>query len=141
MSSLTISLSMDIQVAAMSCIQGCNEHWGACIFLNYGFLWMSMRETSYHMVVLYFFKELPYCSTQWLYQFTFLLTGQEGSLFSSPSLAFIISTHFDNGHSDQYEVVPHYRFDFHFSKSVLLSISSSVSYGCLLWGNVYLDLQ
>ena len=33
-SSLYIPPSMDIEFASMSY----NEHWGACIFLNYGFL-------------------------------------------------------------------------------------------------------
>ena len=37
-----------------------------------------------------FFKESPYRLPQWLYQFTFLPTVQEGSLFSTPSPAFIV---------------------------------------------------
>ena len=37
-----------------------------------------------------FFKESPYSSPQWRYQFTFLPTVQEGSLFSTPSPAFIV---------------------------------------------------
>ena len=44
-----------------------------------------------HMVDLFLvFKESPYSSPQWLYQFTFPPTVQEGSLFSTPSPAFIV---------------------------------------------------
>ena len=61
---------------------------------------------------LYFqiFKESPYCSPQWdsiVYQFTFLPRVQEGSLFSTPLLAFIICRLFGDGHSDQCEVISH----------------------------------
>ena len=40
---------------------------------------------------------------------------QEGSLFSTPSPAFIACRLFDDGHSDWYEVVSHCSFDLHFS--------------------------
>ena len=64
-----------------------------------------------------FFKESPYCLLQWLYQFTFSLTVQEGSLFSTPSPAFTVCRHFDDGHSDQCEVIFHCSFDLHFSNN------------------------
>ena len=48
----------------------------------------------------FFFKESPYCSSKWLYQFISLPTVQEGSLFSTPSPAFIVCRFFDDGHSD-----------------------------------------
>ena len=60
-----------------------------------------------HMVALflfYFFKELSYCS-QWLYQLTFSPTGCESSFFSISSLAFIVYRVFDDGHSDQCQVI------------------------------------
>ena len=38
---------------------------------------------------------------------------QEGSLFSTPSPAFIVCRLFDDGHYDWYEVVSH-SFDLHF---------------------------
>ena len=75
------------------CKQCCNEHWGACIFLKYGFLRIYAQEWDcWIMWQLYFqfFKEQLYCSPQWLYQFTFPPTAQEGSLFSTPSLAFVV---------------------------------------------------
>ena len=34
-----------------------------------------------------------------------------------PSLAFIVCRLFDDGHSDQHEVIPHYSFDLHFSNN------------------------
>ena len=39
---------------------------------------------------------------------------QEHSLFSTPSLAFIVCRLFDDGHSDWCEVVSHCNFDLHF---------------------------
>ena len=68
------------------------------------------------MVVLFVvFKGPPYCSPKWLYQFTFPPTVQEGTLFSTPSPAFIVSRFFDDGHSDQCEMISHCSFDLHFS--------------------------
>ena len=37
-----------------------------------------------------FFEESPYCLPQWLYQFTFPPTVQEGSIFSTPSPALFM---------------------------------------------------
>ena len=42
---------------------------------------------------------------------------QEGSLFSTPSPAFIVCRFFDDGHSDRCEVIPHGSFDLHFSNA------------------------
>ena len=51
------------------------------------------------------------------YQFTCPPTVQEGSLFSTPSPAFIVCEFFDDGHSDQGEVIiSHCSFDLHFSE-------------------------
>ena len=38
---------------------------------------------------------------------------QEGSLFSAPYPAFLVCRFLDDGHSDQYEVIPHGSFDLH----------------------------
>ena len=43
-------------------------------------------------------------------------TVQDGSLFSTSSLTFIVCRFFD-GHSDQYEVMPHCSFDLHLSNN------------------------
>ena len=58
-----------------------------------------------------------HCSPQWLYQFTFPPLVQEGSLFATPSPAFIVFRFFDDGHSDCCEVIPHCSFDLHFSNN------------------------
>ena len=52
-----------------------------------------------------FFKDSPYCLPQQLHQFTFPPTVQEGSLFSTPSPAFIVCRFFDDGHSGWYELI------------------------------------
>ena len=44
-------------------------------------------------------------------------TMQEGSLFSTPSPAFIVHRLFDDGHSDPCEVISHCSFDLHFSNN------------------------
>ena len=44
-------------------------------------------------------------------------TVQECSLFSTSSLAFIVCRHFDEGDSDQCEVISHFGFDLHFSNN------------------------
>ena len=74
-----------------------------------------------HMVVLFlvffffFFKESPYCSLQWLNQFTFPPTVQERSLFSTQYPACIACRFFDDGHSDCCVVISDYSFDLYFS--------------------------
>ena len=42
---------------------------------------------------------------------------RESSLFSTPSPAFIVHRLFDDGHSDQCEVISHCSFDLHFSNN------------------------
>ena len=42
---------------------------------------------------------------------------EEGSLFSTPSVAFIICRHFDDSHSDWCEVIHHCNFYLHFSNN------------------------
>ena len=53
----------------------------------------------------------------WLYQFTFPPKVQEGSLFSTPSPAFIVCRLFDDGHSDRCDEISHCSFDLHFSSN------------------------
>ena len=77
---------------------------------------------------------------QWLYQFTFPPIGQECFHFSTPFPAFIVCRHFDEGHSDQCEVISHCSFDLHFSNNEQRWASFHVLAICLLWRNVCLDL-
>ena len=117
--SLCIPQQIDIQIVpGLSCCkQSCNEHWSAYIFLNYGFLWIYVQEWDcWVMQQLYFqfFKKPPYCFPQWLYQFTFPPTLWEGSFFSTPSPAFTVCRHFEDGQSNRCEVICHCSFDLHF---------------------------
>ena len=66
------------------------------------------------VLFLVFFKEPPYSSPQWLYQCTFPPAVWEGSLFFTPSPAFIVYRLFDDGPSDQCEVIICCSFDLHF---------------------------
>ena len=123
--SLSIPLFLDIQVASMSYKQCCNEHWGTCIFSNYGFLRRDAQEWHFWIIWQFYiqvFREPPYYTRlhshqQWLYYLTFPPTVQEGSLFSISSLAFIVCRLFDDGPSDSYEVIPCCSFDWHFSNN------------------------
>ena len=75
--------------------------------------------TGYYIQQLYFqnFKESPYTSPQWLYQFTVLPIGQKSSHLFPPSLAFIVCRFFDDGHSNRCEVKLHCNFDLHLSNN------------------------
>ena len=65
-----------------------------------------------YMVVLFLdFKGISIPSS------TVAVSVQEGSLFSIPSLAFVVGRLFDDGHSDQCEVISHCSFDSHFSNN------------------------
>ena len=59
----------------------------------------SGMAESYGSSIFSFFEEPPRCSPQWLHRFAFPPTVQEGSLFSTPSTAFIICRFFDDGNS------------------------------------------
>ena len=96
------------------CKQCCDEHWDTCVFLKYGFLrvnaqqWdcWAIQQYNYHMLILFlFFKEPAYYSPQRFYQIAFLSAVQEGSLFSTFSPAYTVCRFFDDGHSDQCEVI------------------------------------
>ena len=52
------------------------------------------------------------------------------SLFSTPSLAFIVCRFFDDGHSDQCEMIPH-SFDLQFSNNLWYWVSFYVLFGHL----------
>ena len=65
---------------------------------------------SFHL-----FKEPPHCPPSWLLAIYHAASVQEGSLFFTPSPAFIVCRLFDDGHSDQCEVIAHCSFDLHFS--------------------------
>ena len=96
----------------------CYEHRGASIFSRYSFFFSRyMLRTgivgSYGNSVFTFFEELPYCFPQWLHSPP--QQCKRVSLFSTPSPASIIHQLSNDGHSDQYEVVPPCSVDLPFS--------------------------
>ena len=72
---------------------------------------------SYDSSIFRFFKEPPYCSLQWRYQFTFPPTVYKGFLFSISSSTFVICVLIDDSRSDRCKVISHCNFDLHFSNS------------------------
>ena len=79
------------------CKQCFDEHWGTCVFFDYSFLKIYAQQQDCWVTSQFyfqFFKESPYCFPQWLCQFAFLPTVQEGSLFSTFSSAFIVCRFF-----------------------------------------------
>ena len=91
-----------------------------CLFstlISSGYMPRSGIAWSYGSFIPRLFKESPYCLPWCLYQFTFPPTEHEHSLFSTSSPAFIVCRLFDDGHSDQYEVIAHCGFGLHFSNN------------------------
>ena len=74
------------------------------VLVSSGYMPRSGIVGSYGGFIPVFFKESPSCLPELLYQFTFPPTVQELSLFSTPSLAFIVCGLFDDGHSDRCDV-------------------------------------
>ena len=99
------------------CKQCCNEHWDAYILSYHVFPWVYTQELNFRVIwqiCFQFFKNPPYCCPQWLYQFTFLPTVQEGPLLSIHSPAFIVCGFFDYSNFDCCEVIFHCSFDLNF---------------------------
>ena len=71
-----------------------------------------------HMVVLFLaFKGISIPSSIVAVSIYIPPIVQEHSLFSTPSLAFIVCRQFDDGHSDQCEVISPCAFDLYFSNN------------------------
>ena len=88
---------------SLSCIQlfATPWHWIACIFSNCDFFLHTCPGVRLldRVVALYLvYTWPPYCSPWWLYQFTFLPTVYEGSLFSTPSSAFTVCRFLNDSH-------------------------------------------
>ena len=82
-----------------------------CIYLfKLVFLIVELLD---HLAVLFFsfFEESLYYFPQWLYQFTFSPTVQEGYFPSTSSPSLVICRHFDDSHYARCEVVSHCCFD------------------------------
>ena len=63
---------------------------------------------------IFFLKKHSHYFTWWLLQFTLPLTVYKGSLFSTSSSTLVICVHFDDSHSDKYEVISHHVFYLNF---------------------------
>ena len=79
-----------VNTAAMNI--GVHVYFGAMFFFGY-ITRSGIAESSGSYFQ--FFKEPPCYSPEWLYQFTFPPTVQEGSLLSTPSPAFVVCGLFD----------------------------------------------
>ena len=79
-----------------------------CIMIFSRYILSSEIAGSYGSLTPSFFKESPYCSPQWPYQFTFPLTEQENLLFCTSSPTFIVCRFLYDGHSDWCEEVSHF---------------------------------
>ena len=77
----------------------------------------SWIARSYGGFIPRFLRNLHIIFHSGCYQFIFLPAVQEGSLSSTPSATFIVCRLFDDGHSDQCEVISHCSFDLQFSNN------------------------
>ena len=125
----------------------CCEHSAACVFLNYSYYpAQSGVSGSYGNSIFHFLRN---CHTVFHHECTNLHSHSvEGFPFSPPSLQHLLFVDFDDGHSDQCEVViPHFSFDLHFSNSeaehlimCLLAICMSSLEKCLLRSPVHFSV-
>ena len=106
----------------------CYKHWGACVCLSelrvfvFSRYKLRLRLLNHTALIIPFlvFKNLQGTSILFFIVATpiYIATNSvEGSLFSTVSPAFIICRLFDDGHSDQHEVIRYCSFDLHFSNN------------------------
>ena len=85
------------------------------VFVFFTYIPRNGIAGSHDSSIFSFFLETSILFSKWLRQFTFPPIVYKGSLFSTPSPAFVICIPFDDGHSDRCEVISHCGFDLHFS--------------------------
>ena len=134
---------MQLQHLGLHAVTLCNFEvtW---VFLNYGFLKVYAQQWDYWVIWQFysqFLKESPFCSPQWLYQFTFQPTVQDGSLFFISSPTFIVCGLFDDTHSDQCGVIPDCHFDLHFSNNENVDhLFMCLLANCVFFGEMYVQV-
>ena len=92
-------------------------HVSFSILVSSGYIPRSGITGSYGGFVLVFLKNLHTVYHSDYNNLHFPPTVQEGSLFSTPFPEFTVCRLFDEGHSDQCEVISHCAFDLHFSSN------------------------
>ena len=85
------------------------------ILVSSGYICQGVGLLGHIVVLFQVFKGISIPSSIVAVSITFPPTVQEHSLFSTPSPAFIVCRLFDDGHSDQCEVISHCSFDVYFS--------------------------
>ena len=124
----------------LAIINSASMNIGVHISFLYRVFFFSEMAESYSSSIFRFIRNLhtPYWSLQWLYQFSFPPTVWKGSLFSTPSPAFIICRGFNDGHSDWCGVIPHCSFDLYFSNKQWrwASFHVPVDHLCVFFGEI-----
>ena len=101
------------------CGHCCYKHRGAgvpafpCIYI-FGINAQQCNCWVVGQVYFSLFEEPPHSFPEWLHQFTFPPTVQEGSSFSASSATFVVSCLVNFPHSHWCEVVSHCGFDLYF---------------------------
>ena len=106
---------------ALAISNSVGEHWSACIFWNYGFLWLFAQEQDC-WVIWQFYSQQGFLGTFTLFSIVAVLIYISTNNVEGFPFLYSLSSGYclqilDDGHPDQYEAVSHYSFDIHFSNN------------------------